>query len=130
MTVLWMHSSPRLTLCPIARALCITILCNNLIRHTQGNLEDMLEDCNTGISWVMRHISSRGGDPHRLYIVGQSAGGQLGALTLIAQARLALFLHMVFMSWSCLNPMEDVCVRHFEQSACLTCCPLTVVGQP
>ena len=53
----------------------------------QGNLEDMLEDCNTGISWVMRHIGSRGGDPKRLYIVGQSAGGQLGALTLIAQAR-------------------------------------------
>ena len=59
----------------------------NPVRHTQGNLEDMLEDCNTGISWVMRHISSRGGDPNRLYIVGQSAGGQLGALTLIAQAR-------------------------------------------
>ena len=57
------------------------------VRHPQGNLEDMLEDCNTGIAWVMRHIASRGGDPNRLYIVGQSAGGQLGALTLIAQAR-------------------------------------------
>ena len=55
----------------------------------QGNLEDMLEDCNTGVSWVTRHIGSRGGDPNQVYIVGQSAGGQLGALVLIAQVRAA-----------------------------------------
>ena len=53
----------------------------------QGNLEDMLEDCNTGIAWVLTHIGSRGGDPGRVYMVGQSAGGQLGALALIAQVR-------------------------------------------
>ena len=51
----------------------------------QGNLEDMLEDCNTGIAWVLTHIGARGGDPARVYMVGQSAGGQLGALALIAQ---------------------------------------------
>ena len=56
-------------------------------QYSQGNLEDMLEDCNTGVSWVMRHIGSRGGNPDQMYIVGQSAGGQLGALTLIAQVR-------------------------------------------
>lgn len=53
--------------------------------RVQGNLEDMLEDCNTGIAWVIRHIGSRGGDPSQIYMVGQSAGGQLGSLALIAQ---------------------------------------------
>lgn len=48
-------------------------------------MEDMLEDCNTGVAWVLRHIGSRGGDPSQIYMVGQSAGGQLGALLLIAQ---------------------------------------------
>ena len=55
-------------------------------RRLQGNVEDMLEDCNTGVAWVLRHIGARGGDPTRIYMVGQSAGGQLGALLLIAQA--------------------------------------------
>ena len=80
----WCHRLP-LSVCT---SNLISTLAGGITTSTtlQGNLEDMLEDCNTGISWVMRHISSRGGDPNRLYIVGQSAGGQLGALTLIAQA--------------------------------------------
>ena len=49
----------------------------------------MLEDTNTGISWVLRHAGAFGGDGRQVYLVGQSAGGQLGALTLLAQVAAA-----------------------------------------
>lgn len=35
----------------------------------------MLEDVNTGIAWVLRKVERYGGDPDRVYLVGQSAGG-------------------------------------------------------
>lgn len=34
----------------------------------------MLEDVNTGIAWVLRKVERYGGDPDRVYLVGQSAG--------------------------------------------------------
>ncbi len=46
----------------------------------------MLEDVNTGIAWVCRKIERYGGDPERIYLVGQSAGGQLASLALLNQA--------------------------------------------
>jgi acetyl esterase/lipase len=46
----------------------------------------MLEDCNTGISWVLRKIDAYGGDPSQVHLVGQSAGGQLALLALLNQA--------------------------------------------
>ena len=46
----------------------------------------MLEDVNAGIAWVLQHAGAFGGDAARgVHLVGQSAGGQLGALALIAQ---------------------------------------------
>lgn len=56
----------------------------------QGNAKDMLEDTNTGIAWVLRHASAFGGDDRRVYLVGQSAGGQLGLLALLAQVQQAM----------------------------------------
>lgn len=45
----------------------------------------MLEDINTGVAWVLRHIGRHGGDPENVYLCGQSAGGHLLALVLLAQ---------------------------------------------
>ena len=45
----------------------------------------MLEDVNRGIAWVINNAELYGGDPGCLYIVGQSAGGHLGSLALMAQ---------------------------------------------
>ena len=45
----------------------------------------MLEDVNTGIAWVARHMERYGGDPDALYLAGQSAGGQLALLALLNQ---------------------------------------------
>lgn len=46
----------------------------------------MLEDVNTGIAWVLRKLERYGGDPERVWLVGQSAGGQLAMLALLNQA--------------------------------------------
>jgi acetyl esterase/lipase len=45
----------------------------------------MLQDVNTGIAWVLRNCGAFGGDGASFHLVGQSAGGQLASLALIAQ---------------------------------------------
>ena len=54
----------------------------------QGTIVDMLEDVNTGIGWVLQKISNYGGDPERVYLVGQSCGGQLCSLATLIQVHL------------------------------------------
>ena len=49
---------------------------------------DMLRDCNTGIRWVLNHTQQHGGDPSRIFLVGQSCGAQIAALALITQVLL------------------------------------------
>ena len=50
---------------------------------------DMLQDVNTGISWVLSNMHLYGGDPHEVFLVGQSAGGHLTSLAMLAQAILS-----------------------------------------
>ena len=54
----------------------------------QGIIEDMIEDCQAGIGWVLRNIEGFGGDPSRVYVMGQSCGGHLTALTFQKQYEL------------------------------------------
>ncbi|KAF8686984.1 hypothetical protein HU200_043263 [Digitaria exilis] len=46
----------------------------------------MLEDVSQGISFVCNNIASYGGDPNRIYLVGQSAGAHIAACALLNQA--------------------------------------------
>ncbi len=46
----------------------------------------MLRDVNTGIRWILNHVHQHGGNPDRVFLVGQSCGAQLSALALITQA--------------------------------------------
>ena len=48
----------------------------------------MIEDCQAGIGWVLRNIEGFGGDPNRVYVMGQSCGGHLAALTFQKQYEL------------------------------------------
>jgi prenylcysteine alpha-carboxyl methylesterase len=66
--------------------------CTAMWHHhcTQGSALQMLEDVNTGIAWVVRKIERYGGDPDSIYLVGQSAGGQLAMLALLNQASQAV----------------------------------------
>ncbi|XP_022777016.1 probable isoprenylcysteine alpha-carbonyl methylesterase ICMEL1 isoform X2 [Durio zibethinus] len=52
----------------------------------QGTISDMVEDASQGISFVYNNIAEYGGDPNRIYLMGQSAGAHIAACTLIKQA--------------------------------------------
>ncbi len=39
-----------------------------------------LEDCARAFAWLHAHVAEHGGDPGRLFVAGQSAGGHLAAL--------------------------------------------------
>jgi acetyl esterase/lipase len=39
-----------------------------------------LEDCLTALAWAYEHVATYGGNPHRLFLGGHSAGGHLAAL--------------------------------------------------
>ena len=64
------------------------ILCReecNTLAAVQGSILDMMRDCNTGIRWILNHTHFHGGDPSQVYLVGQSCGAQLAAITMITQ---------------------------------------------
>ncbi|GIM05757.1 hypothetical protein Vretimale_10228 [Volvox reticuliferus] len=76
----------------LARRLCeqgVLVACLDYRNFPQGDALDMLEDVNTGISWVLARIHRFGGDPDNVTLVGQSAGGHLAGLALIKQAQQA-----------------------------------------
>lgn len=51
----------------------------------QGTVGDMAADVGLGIGWVVRRAASLGGDPSKVFVVGQSAGAHLSALALLRQ---------------------------------------------
>ncbi|KAL4424612.1 hypothetical protein ABPG77_002230 [Micractinium sp. CCAP 211/92] len=65
----------------------VLVFCLDYRNFPQGNALDMLTDVNTGIGWVLRNAAAFGGDGKSFHLVGQSAGGQLGALALLAQVQ-------------------------------------------
>ncbi|XP_062229778.1 probable isoprenylcysteine alpha-carbonyl methylesterase ICMEL1 isoform X2 [Phragmites australis] len=64
----------------------IIVACIDYRNFPQGTIGDMVEDASQGISFVCNNIASYGGDPGRIYLVGQSAGAHISACTLINQA--------------------------------------------
>mmetsp|Transcript_2266 Transcript_2266/g.5995 ORF Transcript_2266/g.5995 Transcript_2266/m.5995 type:complete len:424 (-) Transcript_2266:397-1668(-) len=63
----------------------VLVACLDYRNFPQGSPAQMLEDVNTGISWVVRNAHCYGGDTSRITVVGQSAGAHLGALALFRQ---------------------------------------------
>lgn len=59
----------------------------------QGTILDMMRDVNTGIRWILNHTQFHGGDPEQVYLVGQSCGAQLAAMSLITQVTCRLVMH-------------------------------------
>ncbi|XP_034707999.1 isoprenylcysteine alpha-carbonyl methylesterase ICME-like isoform X2 [Vitis riparia] len=52
----------------------------------QGTIGDMVKDVSQGISFVCNNIAEYGGDPNRIYLMGQSAGAHISACALLNQA--------------------------------------------
>ncbi|XP_051119077.1 probable isoprenylcysteine alpha-carbonyl methylesterase ICMEL2 isoform X2 [Andrographis paniculata] len=52
----------------------------------QGTISDMVNDVCQGIAFVMENIIEFGGDPSKIYLMGQSAGAHISACALLQQA--------------------------------------------
>lgn len=53
----------------------------------RARMADMLHDANTALAWVRDHIAEHGGDPTRIVLGGDSAGGQIASLLAQAMGR-------------------------------------------
>ncbi|KAL7689402.1 putative alpha/beta hydrolase-3, glycosyltransferase, GlcNAc, nucleotide-diphospho-sugar transferase [Plasmopara halstedii] len=51
-----------------------------------GSIVDMIEDVENAIFWVAEYCRSLGGDSTRLFLMGHSSGGHVGALALVNSA--------------------------------------------
>ncbi|KAJ6721066.1 ISOPRENYLCYSTEINE ALPHA-CARBONYL METHYLESTERASE ICMEL2-RELATED [Salix viminalis] len=64
----------------------IMVACIDYRNFPQGTMSNMVEDASEGISFVCNKIADYGGDPNRIYLMGQSAGGHIAACALVEQA--------------------------------------------
>ncbi|XP_042969375.1 probable isoprenylcysteine alpha-carbonyl methylesterase ICMEL2 isoform X1 [Carya illinoinensis] len=64
----------------------IIVACIDYRNFPQGTISDMVKDTSQGISFICNHIAEWGGDPNRIYLMGQSAGAHISACALLGQA--------------------------------------------
>nr|XP_043605847.1 probable isoprenylcysteine alpha-carbonyl methylesterase ICMEL2 isoform X2 [Erigeron canadensis] len=64
----------------------IIVTCLDYRNFPQGTISDMAEDVSQGISFVCDNIADYGGDPNRIYLMGQSAGAHIASCALLKQA--------------------------------------------
>ncbi|CAI9096326.1 OLC1v1032431C1 [Oldenlandia corymbosa var. corymbosa] len=64
----------------------IIVACIDYRNFPQGTMGDMVKDASQGISFVCNKIAEYGGDPNRIYLMGQSAGAHIAACALVDQA--------------------------------------------
>ncbi|KAF8011307.1 hypothetical protein BT93_J1807 [Corymbia citriodora subsp. variegata] len=64
----------------------IIVACIDYRNFPQGTISDMVNDASEGISFVCNIIAEYGGDPDRIYLMGQSAGAHIAACALVDQA--------------------------------------------
>ncbi|XP_022149045.1 isoprenylcysteine alpha-carbonyl methylesterase ICME-like isoform X2 [Momordica charantia] len=64
----------------------VIVACIDYRNFPQGTMSDMINDASQGISFLCNNIREFGGDPNRIYLMGQSAGAHIAACTLLGQA--------------------------------------------
>ncbi|XP_010549954.1 PREDICTED: probable isoprenylcysteine alpha-carbonyl methylesterase ICMEL2 [Tarenaya hassleriana] len=64
----------------------VIVACVDYRNFPQGTISDMVRDASQGISFICNNISAFGGDPNRIYLMGQSAGAHIAACALLEQA--------------------------------------------
>ncbi|XP_024923371.2 isoprenylcysteine alpha-carbonyl methylesterase ICME isoform X2 [Ziziphus jujuba] len=64
----------------------VIVACLDYRNFPQGTISDMVKDTCQGISFVCNNIANYGGDPNRIYLMGQSAGAHISACALLELA--------------------------------------------
>lgn len=78
----------------------VIVACIDYRNFPQGTISDMVEDASRGISFVCNNIAEYGGDPNRIYLVGQSAGAHIAACALVHQAIKEAGTEITGLTWS------------------------------
>uniref|UniRef100_A0A0C9S776 protein-S-isoprenylcysteine alpha-carbonyl methylesterase n=1 Tax=Wollemia nobilis TaxID=56998 RepID=A0A0C9S776_9CONI len=78
----------------------VIVACIDYRNFPQGTISDMVKDASQGISFVCNNIAEYGGDPNRIYLVGQSAGAHISACSLVDQAIKEAEIGRAGLSWS------------------------------
>ena len=65
----------------------------NYRRAPRFHMAHVLQDANAALAWIREHIADYGGDPARIILGGDSAGGQIAALLTAASFRPELAGH-------------------------------------
>uniref|UniRef100_A0A804Q7S2 protein-S-isoprenylcysteine alpha-carbonyl methylesterase n=1 Tax=Zea mays TaxID=4577 RepID=A0A804Q7S2_MAIZE len=64
----------------------IIVACIDYRNFPQGTISDMVSDASEAISFICNNVVSFGGDPNKIYLMGQSAGAHIAACALLEQA--------------------------------------------
>ncbi|KAH6805418.1 prenylcysteine methylesterase [Perilla frutescens var. frutescens] len=64
----------------------VMVACIDYRNFPQATISDMVKDASQGISFICNNIAEYGGDPNRVYLMGQSAGAHIAACALLEQA--------------------------------------------
>ncbi|KAK9091111.1 hypothetical protein Sjap_024288 [Stephania japonica] len=64
----------------------IIVACIDYRNFPQATIGDMVKDASEGISFLCHNISEYGGDPSRIFLMGQSAGAHIAGCALVKQA--------------------------------------------
>ncbi|KAK9105513.1 hypothetical protein Scep_022357 [Stephania cephalantha] len=64
----------------------IIVACIDYRNFPQATISDMVKDASEGISFLCNNISEYGGDPSRVFLMGQSAGAHIAGCALVKQA--------------------------------------------
>ncbi|KAK9114705.1 hypothetical protein Syun_021502 [Stephania yunnanensis] len=64
----------------------IIVACIDYRNFPQATIGDMVKDASEGISFLCNNISEYGGDPSRVFLMGQSAGAHIAGCALVKQA--------------------------------------------
>ncbi|XP_022844797.1 isoprenylcysteine alpha-carbonyl methylesterase ICME [Olea europaea var. sylvestris] len=64
----------------------IIVACIDYRNFPQGTISDMVNDVSQGIAYICNNIIGYGGDPNKIYLMGQSAGAHISSCALLQQA--------------------------------------------
>ncbi|KAL2522891.1 Isoprenylcysteine alpha-carbonyl methylesterase ICME [Forsythia ovata] len=64
----------------------IMVACIDYRNFPQGTISDMVNDVSQGIEYICNNIIDYGGDPNKIYLMGQSAGAHISSCALLQQA--------------------------------------------
>jgi len=73
----------------LARVFCamgVLVVVPDYPNYPQSNVPTMVQDARDAITFVLQHIHKYGGDPKRVVLAGQSAGGHLAECILLQKA--------------------------------------------